>query len=257
MGEMYAMTDESSIDGYCGAWDAVVARRRIPDWPKELMPPLVMFVAGYRRTGKTTFGEDLSNGTFTHEWDVYAPEEKRDSVAYHRQAFLSFQGTKRFAFADELRRTVAWGLGLPINYDFEAKKDTDLVAGKLVRQHLIDLGAAGRAVDPAYWAKVAMAPLYDTTITPAICTDWRFVSEHLLAVKDGNVHPVTVRLYRSDVPVPARSIESEHDLDAVATDYLLVPPHVGEFHAAARMWPQYRGYQRVAHLSAAGLTLLV
>lgn len=260
------MADTKRLGMDCtDVWAIEVARRPCPQkWPVEegLQPPLVMFIAGYRRTGKTTFGDDLASGTFSHTWEAYAAAERRNMVSLHHEAFAAFRGAPRFAFADELRRTVRRVLQLGEHYDFEKGKDTDVVAGKLVRQHLLDLGKAGRTVDLSHWSKLALVPFYRhadasaPVIATAICTDWRFTAERMVAVRDGQVRSVTVRLYRSAVPVPAALAESEHDLDGATTDYLLVPD-ARQFASAVEMWPQYATYERVAVLGASGLTLVV
>jgi hypothetical protein len=62
----------SSID-----WDALIKARLhgVEEWPTDEMAPDVLFICGYRRTGKDTFANDVVRGSFSHDWAVYASPE--------------------------------------------------------------------------------------------------------------------------------------------------------------------------------------
>jgi hypothetical protein len=158
----------------------------------------------------------------------------------------SFSEAKLVAFADALRRAVYEELRVPPDFEYERDKDLLLFDGnkKSVRDHLIQCGDLGRALDPAHWVKRAFA---DYFVKPPgmnlICSDYRFKAELGEAEKAGIVVH-TLRLYRSEVPVPPAGLPSEHSLDDVATDFLLVSETDAdaEKEKLCKIMPQYAGY---------------
>lgn len=232
-----------------------------PCWPRGKIPPQTIYITGYKRTGKDTFGNDVRNGVFRYPWSLYGKSRDKDPTISFRMSsedkeyfkksskseaeriFKSFVGAETTAFADELRRIVSNTLSLDAFFDFETNKDTKKIDGKLVRQHLIDAVSEGRAIDPAYWTKRAFLKFFEEAGREAkrvVCTDWRFINELKSAI-DAGMSITTVRLYRSIVPVPPENIESEHDLDSIDTDYLLVPDK-HNFKEACKNWEFYSGY---------------
>lgn len=236
-----------------------------PSWPSghNIIPPLVMLIAGYRRTGKDTFGLGLSKGSFEHKWMVFSENPNGffidNELVQHKKIFSLFKDAVRVAFADELRRILLVDLSLGNNYNFEVNKDTAIVKGKLIRQHLIDVGTLGRMMDAECWSKKTLVPhFYIGNISsprkPVICTDWRFINENISATQ-ANVSTITLRLYRSTIPIPALGIESEHNLDSCKTMYLITPDY-HHFNEAIKMWSFYSNYYPVGILSSTGFEQL-
>lgn len=216
---------------------------------------LGLALVAYAGTGKDTFCAELAyrelrlglpNGEA--RWLVYMPPDA--AIDELRFAIESKEcAVERFAFADALKvATHSWLklVGCPA-HAFEAVKNTmrlpDPTTGetKTIRGHYIDFGQAARRKDPLVWAAPVAKAIADYgKYTIDVTTDWRFENE--LAPRTHRT--ATIRLYRSGVPVakalPNRENDSEHNLDNVATDYLLVPP--GEFEAALKKFPQYANY---------------
>jgi hypothetical protein len=215
------------------------------EWPdvEHYTPPACLLIAGFRRTGKNVFGEDVRRGTFSYPWVVHGRPDAPPLAA--PSPFSAFANAPIVAFADPIRSIVSGALGLGPAYDFDANKDTCVVAGKKVRQHLIDAGTAGRAVAKSFWARATFAPHFTrkpSERAAVICTDWRFAGEHAALVHEAGVRDIiTVRLFRREVPIPDRCIESEHDIDNVAATFLCVPD---EDHMAAAIaaFPVYANY---------------
>jgi hypothetical protein len=152
------------------------------------------------------------------------------------------------AFADAIRAIMCKRFGLPANFDFDAYKDTLTLEGKLLRQHMIDCGTAGRKHDPDYWVKQAILPHYGPLATGmrkrVVVSDFRFRNEFFAAAEHMKVAPVTVRLFRLGVPVTNAGIESEHNLDDFSTDLLCVSS-LTAFDACCQCMPQYKQYTYV------------
>ena len=150
----------------------------------DVVRPNVVLITGFRRTGKDTAGIGLTTGSHSRRWRVYA--RRADGVEFggtemtHEAAFSALVGAWKVAFADGIRRIVAEGLRLGAGYDFEENKDRVEVNGKTLRQHMIDVGSAGRRIDPAFWTKDAFRAFFcrgNVKPTVVVCTDWRFSLE--------------------------------------------------------------------------------
>jgi len=226
------------------------------EWPAVGTPPDVLYICGYRRTGKDTFAADIQSGTSRYARVLYAPVSARADGSL--LPLRRFMGAPRVAFADALRTAALAFLGLPPSYDCETTKDLPLppectaavapLMARLgrpatLRDVLIHIGERGRAVDPAHWVKKALGPFYRPVGQPpqrVIVSDWRFVGE-LEQARAAGIAVTTVRLFRIAVPIPPQGIVTEHDLDATPTDWLCIPlgddPDV-----AFATFPQYRGY---------------
>lgn len=218
-------------------------------------------VVGFARTGKDTFYADVANGelelvTSTEEakWAVYV---RPGATLLPLSGLLAAKTHERFAHADTLKAATHHYLGLrdcPA-HAFDAVKESmqlpDPVTKKLktIRGHYIDYGQLMRADNPSVWSDhVTTATTEWCARNPfgaAMITDWRFENE----LKDDMT---TIRLWREAVieaqPVGDLKIDSEHNLDHVQTDFLLVPP--GEAAQAAKRFPQYVGYVPRAYLVA-------
>jgi len=228
-----------------------------PKWPtpSDACPPLAMYIAGYRRSGKDEVGAGIVSGSFRHSWCVYADDRSH----VHATTFARFRGARSVAFADAIRKEARRILGLRPDYDLDTRKDVECIAGKLVRDHLIEVGIRGRQRDPGMWTRIAILPSFvprctSTTTDPlaVVCTDWRFEIEYRTALSAG-VQMVTLRVYRSNVPVPPPEVGSEHDLDSWPTTYLVVPDE-RDFTQARAVWPFYARYTMVGTLDHRGFT---
>lgn len=207
----------------------------------------VILTCGYRRTGKDTFFTKLSSDKQIKSastidlfrWRIYKqPTALNRSLDYT----LKYQRT---AFADSLKEEAAVVYGIPVNVPDDEKDVKQFIhyrTGDLVssRDIHIEWGGIRRSEDPDYWCKEAFKRVeFDKGC--CVVTDWRYHNEAEYTHHSYDV--ITVRLYRSDVPVPDPRIESEHNLDNYRTDFLLLRDDVdGEYEKAVEIFPQYIGY---------------
>jgi hypothetical protein len=198
----------------------------------------MLFCCGYKRTGKTTFCSNLAQYRFEYDWQIYCAHE---DVGKTKHRLLSFVDSDTGAFADAIKSRVRFDLGYL--GDFEKDKDTLFIGGKLLRQHLIDTGATGRAWNQGYWVNQLL--LAHANAKRLIVSDFRFKNEYYYAPAT----PFTVRLFRSDVPVPAPDIGSEHDLDQFRTNAVLVPSE-RDFEQCCDYFPMYSSYEHCGNLAA-------
>jgi hypothetical protein len=239
----------------CGQFDVDMA----PAWPtgESVVPPRVAMIAGFKRTGKDTIGKGLCSGVHEFPWVVYARpiDGMRTSAQreHHICVFDSFKNSERVALADKIRDIVSKGLRLEEGYDFDKNKDSTVIAGKLLRQHFIDIGAFGREIDPEFWTRHAFAPYFSVDgkkQRSVVCTDWRFENE-LLALLRQKTEAVTIRVFRSSVLVPPDTIDSEHNLKSRCTDYLILDTdHC--FEQAVERWPFYRNHKKIGIMGKHG-----
>ncbi|CAH6418282.1 Hypothetical protein POVN_LOCUS52 [uncultured virus] len=149
----------------------------------------------------------------------------------------------RIAFADALKKESFAVLKLKGEYqDYEGFKNTMMVLNdsKLLRQHYIDYGAERREQDLNYWAKAALQPHIEHK-GHLFVTDLRFNNEHEYACKTFS-RTASTRLFRSDVAIPPADVQSEHELDWLQTDYLLLTTPE-DFESALKHFPQYKDYK--------------
>lgn len=111
-----------------------------------------------------------------------------------------------------------------------------------LRSYLIDTANKMREEDPDIFVRMATENL-DPTQTYMV-TDWRFPNElnYIKRHLSDKFNIVTIRVFRSAVPIP--TIEMEHLLDKMNTDYILVLLE-GFSHELAKLheyFPQYRNY---------------
>lgn len=93
------------------------------------------------------------------------------------EVLCKYKGYKRFAFADSIKETISDSLGIPIFmlHDSEGKKQ--VVQGKTLRQHCIDLGEQKRKEDPEYWGKLIAQYIKQTKYERIVISDWRLLPE--------------------------------------------------------------------------------
>jgi len=202
-----------------------------------------ILLTAYRRTGKDYFAAILQGKQVPHfKWLAYRPPNVQGVK-------LKIQPYKQMSYAKALKIETSNIFEIP-EFVSDAEKDVPQYihkdTGALVsaRDLYIEIGAKRRAQSLDYWVKFVCDD-YDQSPpeTVAVITDWRFPNE-LLYTRQRYTAPedvVTVRLFRSDVPIPPADVDSEHSLDAEATDILLVPSHE-DFVVAKTLFPQYSDY---------------
>lgn len=187
-------------------------------------------ICGYRKTGKDTLVK-MFNDQEEFKWLIYHSPLIDD---------LKIDKVKRIGLADALRKEVntIYNISDGINYD--TFKETKMENGKTYRDILIEHGTFRRSQDINYWVRQVINLIYETDGNIMI-TDWRFVNELNYLVKWFDI--ITIRLFRSEVPIPSYEVESEHNLDNVLTNYLLVTSEE-EFKKACEIFPQYNNFIR-------------
>lgn len=202
----------------------------------------VILVCGYRRTGKDTLYQKLSNPNQENSgfsWKIYQHPDRIREVFDKESLYI------RTAFADSLKIEAGNEYNIPVmiaDADKDIKQFTHYKTGDMVsaRDIYIEWGAIRRSQDPDYWCKAALNLSNSTENTWIVVTDWRFQNESEY-VLNNFTDTITCRLYRSDIPEPDVHIESEHQLDSYATDLLLVR-NDDEFKRTAIKFPQYFEY---------------
>ena len=193
----------------------------------------VYVVCGYKRTGKDTlvkmFNEDIN-----FNWIIYSSDNHK----------LKINNVIRIGLADELRLEVGKIYNISESIDYDTFKETMIRDGKTYRDILIEHGAFRREQNINYWVDKCLNKLKMNNGSIMI-TDWRYLNELEYMLKNlKNI--ITIRLYRSNVPYPPDNVISEHQLDDVKTDFLLVPKinTEEEFKKACDLFPQYKNYTR-------------
>lgn len=202
-----------------------------------------ILLTAYRRTGKDYFASILQGKQVPHfKWIAYRPPNAQCEK-------LQIQPYKQMSYAKALKIETSNIFGIP-EFVSDADKDVPQYVHPVTKAQVsardlyIEIGAKRRAESLDYWVKFVCDD-YDQSPpeTVAVITDWRFPNELAFTKKrytaPGDV--VTVRLFRSDVPIPPADVDSEHALDGEATDILLVPSH-DDFLAATKLFPQYSEY---------------
>lgn len=213
----------------------------------------VFLLCGYKGTGKDTFFKDLcfhnlKQTTETEcKWLVYASP----NVDRFKFENLLSEYIKRFAFADALKSMTHEALQFidcpP--YAFEKVKESLQVINPFqknevlsIRNLYIFIGQQQRARNPDVWLNIIQKQIQNEKLSTSVITDFRFENE----MKNwNNMEVFTIRLFRANVPIPEvlenREIDSEHNLDLLETDFILVPPN--DVHALHKQFPQYKNYQ--------------
>lgn len=195
---------------------------------------MIYLVAGYKGSGKDTLYLQVS-GKKQFNWMIYRrPGSKK----------LDFlPNIKRVAFADPLKRTVIeylqkhYDSNITLEY-CESHKEDKVYDGKSYRDYCIEEGRVKREININHWCELALLD-YDSSKNYMI-TDFRFTNEYDYSSSIDKC--ITIRVYRSCVPIPDKHIESEHALDNFETDYLLVLSE-DEFRESIKLFPQYKFYK--------------
>jgi len=179
----------------------------------------LFILIGYRRTGKDTLADALLND--------------EDVRSLYPSAIVSLPKLYRpikLALADQLKQDVSEMLGITIT---DQNKDEKigilgnypqgfyLDQNSTIRDALIQHGTNKRSGNKDYWLNIILKKINDNFDRDVIITDCRFENEvnKFKSIKDRDVY--TIRLFRDNVPIPDKSISSEHDLDKLQTDFLL------------------------------------
>lgn len=187
---------------------------------------MLRMVCGYRRTGKDTLLE-MFNNQRPFQWLVYGNKKK-----------FEINTVERISFADNLRKEVDYIYQIQPHGDYSQFKETVVYGDKTYRDLLIRHAEYRREQDVNYWVKNATDWKKIQTKNIMI-TDWRYLNELNWVNK---YNPETIRLFRSDVPIPEHDVSSEHQLDSLVTDFLLVP-NKEDFSKACKIFPQYSSFQ--------------
>jgi len=193
-------------------------------------------VCGYKRTGKDELCR-MFNMEDIFRWSVYRhPDVNQDSGKFVVEA------VNRISFADKLRADVNKIWNIDNSIDYESIREKEIVDGKTYRDLLIEHAAVKRADNPDYW--IIQAADWEDVKGNIMITDWRYENELSYLKRIQNINVTTIRVFRSEVSVPPFNVISEHQLDGVFTDYLLVPHENTdeEFNQAKSVFPQYRNY---------------
>lgn len=120
----------------------------------------------------------------------------------------------RLAFADEAKLQTIQRLHLPYDLEsFNHLKDSTVISGKTLREHVIDVAQETVSFDRHFYARsVASRMMEDRQY---VVTDLRFYRE-LEFFPSSSV----VRVFNSQKPIPLHN--TEHELDHLLTDVLLV-----------------------------------
>jgi hypothetical protein len=234
----YAIGDAS------GLFRGIVPSMLSGAWLAQRLQPRIVLICGYKRTGKDTLFAVHRDRIRAH-WAIYARAPDWPCVV---DALFDSPHVHRVAFADALKEHVKCTLVAANVFDPAADKDTTLAAygGRSLRDLWIDEWRTSTPTQRRAWERDALGSTRLTGPQCLVATDFRFHSqlEHARAVCD---HVAPLRVFRREVPVPDAAEPTEHDLDTLATSFLLVPiSHAEEqFRAACALLPQYAGYVRL------------
>ncbi len=180
---------------------------------------------------------------------MFTGEENFRWVVYKNQRnekHFVIESVDRVGFADKLREEVNAILNISDSIDYDTFKNTIIQEGKTYRDFLIDHAAHRRGQNLDYW--VARALDWDSLNEDdrIMITDWRYPNELSYLRSYPRLEIITIRLFRSQVPIPLNNVISEHQLDPIVTDFLLVPieNHETEFALVCNLFPQYQNYVR-------------
>lgn len=207
----------------------------------------ILQICGYRRTGKDKFYDIISGNCDNNrfKWRIYRdPDENRSFVESGKIKYV------KKSFASELKNEASSVYNIPAKIsdnDKDLKQFKHYKTGQLVsaRDIYIEWGKYRRSQDINYWCEKVLVSIISENIDDTlryIITDWRFLNEdNYIANKYHD--RMTIRLFRSDVPIPDKNEESEHQLDNYKTDFLLIRDDLNdEFGKAIEIFPQYKEY---------------
>ncbi len=210
---------------------------------KTLFKPHIMKVlllCGYKTTGKDSIFIKITQNV-GYQWRVYSSCDVN---------LKEFSNASRLAFADLLKHEVSCQYNIPSYIpDSEKEKKQFVHDGVLVsaRDLYIKWANIKRDEDIDYWVKKA----YDNVDEEQniIVTDLRQHNELNYTHHSKLFNNITtMRLFRSEVPIPPLNISSEHQLDDLVTDIICIPEqyddelNAREFELCIQQFPQYNNY---------------
>jgi hypothetical protein len=209
-----------------------------------------LLITGWRTHGKDTVLEDLIHEQFHKNWIVLTKRNPDKSV-------LSWQGCANWthlSFAKALKEYVNDLHGLPPTTPKDAVLPFLIEDCSTYRELLVLEGENARQKDPYYWCKQAFfGPLnnknWDSNPRPICVTDWRNINEfnfvqEWMKQKRPFSKVVTARVFRDKAVVPSEEEKTEHTLDDVLTDCLILPRDGfhRSYNLALEHFPQYDEY---------------
>lgn len=231
---------------------------------RDKLPTL--FICGYKGTGKDTLLKQLNKVdtegnvpcTVPFNWTIL---RRPDSTAN----LLTFEYCQRIALADALKKDC--GIQYGIGPDWDDRKNVSLVGlvtdngtelspellwniqvmvgETTVRALWIYHGNTMRMYNSNHWVNEAIQTATDLgNLRTKAITDFRFENE----VQHWNKKygpTVTCRVFRKDVPIPPSDYPSEHALDKLETDLVLIPQDnfLEELRELISVFPFYEQYE--------------
>jgi hypothetical protein len=186
-------------------------------------------LVGYRRTGKDTLAKALVEGTPI-------------SSLYWTSCFKvpSCVNGKRLALADAVKQEVLElypCLKHVANLEEVKDQPLDILNGRSPRDLWKQHAMKQRALNSNYWVDKVVKAIETNTEHDIVITDCRFQNE-IEAFKQLKYQVITIRIVRDVVPIPDIDDVTEHELDNVKTDYLLVDS-ITSLNLALDLFPQY------------------
>lgn len=183
------------------------------------------FICGYRHTGKDELCRKFLTGK-GYNWIIFSQKYK----AFNR----TFDNFGQFSFAHSLKKEVEEIHNIPSD-TVDKNIRRFVVDGKTVsaRDMWIKVAAERRSEDIDYFSR-KLKP--DNNY---IITDWRYLNE--IEFHKDNFDITTIRVFRKDVEIPGKDVESEHCLDMKETDFLFVDSFES-FYTCKSLLPQYNDY---------------
>jgi septin family protein len=191
-----------------------------------------LLLCGYRGTGKDTFVNDLLYRK--ENWCVYTKNMDNIDEVYKPRS--------RLGLADSVKKEVAKLCGLPISVSqIDNLKDVMMISGRKLREYLIEQTGRKALENKFYWEEEAMKEVEEDD--DYVISDFRY-KRTLEYFKD---KCLTARLFRMEVKIPIEKEKTEHILDDLETDFLLLPVdnHEEQFKKCCDTFKQYSEYKLI------------
>ncbi len=175
---------------------------------------MISLVCGYKKTGKDALCK-MFNKLEPFKWIVYR-RPGSDTV-------FTIKPVTRIGFADALQKEVNKMLDISESdiIDYRSFKETIIKDNKTYRDLLIEHAAFRRNQNIDYWVENTID--WENISDNIMITDWRYPNELEYLQRIQRVpNIITIRLFRSSIPIPPDNIISEHQLDNIMTNFVLV-----------------------------------
>jgi len=190
---------------------------------------MLALITGYKRTGKDTLARHLSEGTYKQNYVVYGKDQMLSTLDY-------FRGANIYAFANGAKDVVSLMLG----YSFPNDRKDELIPGESItyRQKCIQVAEDVKSRH----GRDAWATVLSWKMTgDSIISDWRFPEERWFDYKQ---KVITMRVFRSEVPIPALDDGTEHAIDEYETDFFMLTSEA-DYEQACTLFPYLRSMKRL------------